>query len=224
MKPIRRFWIPNAILFTIGFAAHSSSAADPEFYYIYRGEKRALTIDESRVAVKLSSQQHSAAVPMDAAARGFASRAGGLGYVAAEGTGYRPAGWIKLETKSAMAKLGPATVGGRERHKRLLDDLARLEDVEFVSPVFKDRNGRPLSLEPTLLIGFVSGTSDAEQNSVLSRIVGVTGKRALGQKNNWAVEVGSRNGIDVLDAANRIATMPKVRYAEPNFLMSAVTR
>jgi len=92
-------------------------AADPEFYYYYRGAKRALELDEAQIAVKLTSRSISGSTPTAADAKAFVGRASALGYRADEGVAFRPGGWIKVESKSAVKKLTSGSQATRkEKH------------------------------------------------------------------------------------------------------------
>ncbi|MEY2878528.1 MAG: hypothetical protein RLZZ15_908 [Verrucomicrobiota bacterium] len=155
-------------------------------------------------------------------ARTFAGRGGHLGYQAEEAESFRPNGWIRLETKSAIAKVNhPAIATKREKHKKLIDDLAAIADAEFVCPIFKDKKGNPIHFEATLLIGFVDGTTEAAQAAILSRVPNVRSVGRHGPRNKWQLQTTFKNGLALLDTANEIAALPGVRYAEPNFVVQA---
>lgn len=197
-------------------------AADPEFYYYYHGAKRALELDASQVAVKLTSRGNSAQKPNANQAKAFADQASALGYKSDEANGFLPGGWITLATKSAAAKANvspSATL--KERSKSLIDDLAGVSDTEFVCPIFKDRKGNPVHFEATLLVGFVPGTSEADQDKILKKIKNVKSIGRHGPKNKWTLETSFKSGLDLLGAANEIAALPSVRYAESDFIMTA---
>lgn len=198
------------------------SAAEPEFYYYYRGQKKALQLDEEHVAVKLASRAKTSAKPSDSDARAFSARAGSLGYKADESAGFKGQGWIKIATRSAAAQLRlPAQASRKEKRNRLLDDLSRLPDVEFVAPIFKDEKGEPIIFESLLLVGFREGTSDKLQADTLKKIGRATAVEQHGRPGRWKVKTAYKNGIELLDIANELSVLPHVRYADPNYIMRA---
>jgi len=196
--------------------------ADPEFYYYYHGAKRELELNAAEIAVKLASRGNSGNKPSDADAKAFGQRASVLGYRADDAAAFRPLGWIKLATKSAVTNTKtPPGATQKEIHKKLIDDLANIPDAEFVCPIFKDMKGNPVNFEATLLIGFINGTSEADQDTILKKIKNVKSVGRHGPRNKGTVETSFKNGLDLLDAANEIAALPSVRYAEPNFFLAA---
>lgn len=200
-------------------------AAESEFYYYYRGSRILLETEDSKVAVKLTSQKHGGESPTDLAARNFSGKANGLGYKQDDATSYRPRGWIKMNTKSAEQRVNASPQSTpKEKLRKIIDDLSGVDDVEFVSPVFRDQKGDPIAFESTILIGFFEGTSETAQTGILNRIAKLRSVTRHGPKNKWVVEINSRNGLDLLDAANAIATLPGVRYAEPHFIFTAQLR
>ena len=204
---------------------HYVNAAEPELYYYYNGAKRSLELDDSQLAVKLRSQSNRPEAPSDDEAKAFARGAASLGFKEEDGKSLRPGGWIKVETPSAAGKLRDAAQKTpTQRHKELVDALANVADVEFAAPVFKDTKGKPVNLEPTILIGFVDGTSEVVQEAVLRKIKNVKSTRRVGAKNKWIVETHFRNGFEVLAAPNELGGLAIVRYAEPNFIVSAESR
>jgi hypothetical protein len=197
-------------------------SAEPEFYYYYRGQKKALQLDDEHLAVKLASRAKISAKPSDSDARAFSARAASLGYQANESTGFKGQGWLKMATRSAAAQLRlPAQASRKERHNRLLDDLSRLPDVEFVAPIFKDEKGEPVIFESLLLVGFREGTSDMLQADTLKKITRATTVEQHGRKNRWLVRTAYKNGLELLDIANELSALPHVRYADPNYIMTA---
>jgi len=198
------------------------SGAEPEFYYYYRGAKKALQLDDEHVAVKLASRAKISAKPSDSDARAFSAHAASLGYKSDESTGFKGQGWLKVATRSASAQLRlPAQASRKEKHNRLLEDLGRLPDVEFVAPIFKDEKGEPVIFEPLLLIGFREGTSDSLQAATLKKITRATAVELHGRAGRWKVKTSYKNGLELLDLANELSVLPHIRYADPNYIMRA---
>jgi len=197
-----------------------TTAAEPEFFYYYRGAKKPLELNQSELVVKVHP---SPATGGDAArAAGFAASSSALGYKAEDGKPFHTEGWIKLNTTGAGDKIKQGTPKTKpEQLRRLLDDLIKRDEVEFAAPLFKDAKGRPINFTATILVGFVDGTSDAVQLDTLKKILHTKSPRQHGRKNMWAVTTSYRNGLDLMEVANALALLPFVRYAEPNFVMPA---
>jgi len=138
---------------------------------------------------------------------------------------FRPGGWISQNIGSAGAKLSQGNQPNRkEKHKKLLNDLSPIDDVELVSPIFRDKDGNPVHIEQGLIVSFVDGTSEALQSETITRLGSVGGVERLGKKHRWIVRTTFRHGIDFLEAANSIAFLPHVKYADPNFVVTGFLR
>lgn len=207
--------------------ALTASAADstPEFFYHYKKARTELVLDETAVVVKLRSEAGKSQAPAEDKARGLATRTSQLGYGQNDAKSLRPGGWVRLNVSGATSKLAQgAPMSRKDKHKKLLNDLSPIDDVDFVSPVFRDKAGNPVYMDQGAVISFVAGTSEALQAETIARFGSVGTVERLGKTNRWIVNTTFRNGIDLLDAANSIASLPHVKYADPNFVVTGVPR
>lgn len=215
-------------LLAVGLSlALTASAADstPEFFYHYKKARTELVLDETAVAVKLRSEAARSQAPADDKAKGLAARTSQLGYGQNDAKSFRPGGWVSMDIGGASSKLAQgAPLSRKDKHKRLLNDLAPVDDVEFVSPIFRDKAGNPVYIDQGVIVSFVDGTSEAIQAETIARLGSVGTVERLGKKNRWIVRTTFRNGIDLLDAANSIASLPHVKYADPNFVVTGIPR
>ncbi|MHC4947641.1 MAG: S8 family serine peptidase [Planctomycetota bacterium] len=101
--------------------------------------------------------------------------------------------------------------------------LVRAGGADYVTPVFVDDLGGPLLPTRDLFVGFAAGTDPAAAEAVLWRSgVGVvTARGASGLRDVYRVRCAARDGFAVIEAANRLAARPDVRFAEPDMIFSA---
>lgn len=197
-----------------------ASAAEPDVFYTYNHQKVALTVDENNIAVKLLDEAGSGKMTSDIKRRDFAASATSAGYKEEEVYALRRGGWLGVRTGKAKTYVHVG-VRGRALVQRLAESLTTIHNVRFVSPILFDGRGNVALVEPTLLIGFLSGTPPETQQAILRRITHVDTMIERNAKHGqWLVQTRHKNGLDVLDAANALAELPEVAYAEPDFLLT----
>jgi subtilisin family serine protease len=189
----------------------------PEFYHVYMGERLELQIDDTQLAVRTKSGSSTKRLPTVVEAMAFASRFNALGIRDQDAKAYRATGWMLVNVAGAKNNAAPAQTR-KAQLSALVDEISKDSDVDFVSPVFTDAAGYPVTLAPQLLLGFTSGASDASKQEVFRKLLRAGERETLGRDDQWLVPAGSRNGFALLDLANELATTPGVRYAEPDFM------
>lgn len=101
-------------------------------------------------------------------------------------------------------------------------EAARSSDAEFVSPVFVGEDGGPLIVTRDVLVGFAENVTPGQARALLAAMIeGDVIDEAVGESPNvYRVRAHSRNGFDVLAAANALADRPEVRFAEPDMIFT----
>jgi len=105
---------------------------------------------------------------------------------------------------------------------QLVAAVAAAAGVDFVSPVFIDDNGGPLIVGRDIIVGF-HARIDAEQARMIldeSNAGVITDVDWTGMPGVYRLRSDSRNGFEVLDAANTLARRAEVRMAEPDFMFT----
>jgi subtilisin family serine protease/Tol biopolymer transport system component len=104
----------------------------------------------------------------------------------------------------------------------LLEQLAAAPDFDFVSPVFRDEFG-PHLVTPQILIRFESSIERTNAELVLENAVpgAVFEVDWAGMSGAYRVQTSERNGLKLLDTANKLARRMDVEFAEPDFLFTA---
>ena len=179
-------------------AVASPSIADTEWHYYYFDQRRSLVLDPGKVAI--------AGANVDSVAPGLA-RAGLDG----EGLAPGPAsGWV-------LARTVPERNSAKEV-RRIVGDLSSRADFDFVSPVFKDAAGDPIVIRPYVLVRFEDHVDTATAEAILmeSRAGTVLDRDWAGMTGAYRLRSRSNDGFGVLEAANRLAELPEVRWAEPD--------
>jgi subtilisin family serine protease len=94
--------------------------------------------------------------------------------------------------------------------------------IEFVSPVFLGEDGGPLIVTRDVLIGFDPAIAPAKAREIVARhLEGVILDEAFGDSPGiYRVRATSRDGFEVLAAANAIAELREVRFAEPDMIFT----
>jgi hypothetical protein len=100
--------------------------------------------------------------------------------------------------------------------------VADRTNYRFVSPVFTASDGGTLIVTPSILVGF-----DPEIGSMRDHEVLLESPDWTIVDHNWAdmdrvyrLQCVSNNGFQVLAAANALAELPEVRFAEPDFIFT----
>lgn len=123
-------------------------------------------------------------------------------------------GWV-LATTPGFARNAPGI-------EALAADLASQQEIDFVSPVFVGEDGGPLIVTPQLLVGFRRDVPQARAEALLAAVrAGVVVRRDFGNmKGVYKLRSAARNGLDVLEAANALAALPEVAFAEPDMIFT----
>ncbi|MBY0111508.1 MAG: S8 family serine peptidase [Phycisphaerales bacterium] len=186
--------------------AGSAGAASPAgFTYRYFKESRPLALDVSRVAVFRAD---------GVAARGVGVSIDGLAAPA--------------DTQLPILTLALLNVAEARRNASAVRSIVSAAgtgadaSVEFVSPVFLGDDGGPLVVTRDVLIGFEPSIAPAQARAIVSQhLDGVILDEAFGDSPGvYRVRATSRDGFEVLAAANAIADLQEVRFAEPDMIFT----
>ncbi|MCH7591151.1 MAG: S8 family serine peptidase, partial [Planctomycetes bacterium] len=200
----RRIFLRRFVAVALAAFGFISAGAEAQWHYTYFKEKVPLTLDVERVAV-LQSDTTSERGPNGIAAGGID---------AADVTPSPIPGWYLVGTAD-----GKKTPGDVEQAVR---DLAAQDVNDFVSPVFVDASGSPLIVTPHILVGFDRTIDAARAEEILreSKAGVVVDRDWANMKRAYRVKSTSRNGFDVLAAANRLTARPEVVFAEPDMIIT----
>ena len=140
-------------LFTL-LCTKVSVAADSEpTYFIFHGERKSLTLDLERIAVRTTSAGVKTTAALDAVPRGLQAN----GFTSSDVIAQPVSGWSILNARNipavsaarAQRTFGAAVVPSKAAaiHAVISSVLASGDpSIEFVSPVFRDANGDPVVL------------------------------------------------------------------------------
>jgi subtilisin family serine protease len=103
-----------------------------------------------------------------------------------------------------------------------VDALAADARVAFTSPVFLDDRGGPLVIGRDVLVRFEPHVPVAADEAVVASEGAVVERGFGGMAGAYRVRPDTRDGRDVLAAANRLAVRPDVRFAEPDMLFTGM--
>ncbi len=183
-------------------------------------EPRPLTVDESRIAIRVVGIDGRSILTLDGAV-GAALAVAGVDTARAERSPV--AGWW-------LAPIEEATRGGRSTLDVSADAVvatARIADrasgrVEFISPVFFDDLGGPMYATPQLLVRFAPGTTPERAEAILAETGAgtVIEQGWTGDARSYRIAAPSRNGTDALNAARTLALRGDVEYAEPDMVFT----
>ncbi|MFZ4428985.1 MAG: S8 family serine peptidase [Phycisphaerales bacterium] len=196
------------VLAGLGVSAPIESASSREQtgkYYFKTFEQ--LDLDPSQIAVRGS----------DVAAIRQAAAKAGLGAVKE----FTLAGWWMIEA--------PAGADIRDAVAR----LAAMPEVSFATPVFlglplgPEQVRLPLFPTPDVFVGFQEGATPAQRAAAVAG-AGVLAKGELVDRDRGVmagvdrIRAASKNGYEVLDAANAMAVRADVRFAEPDMVIGGM--
>ncbi|MFH1110007.1 MAG: S8 family serine peptidase, partial [Planctomycetota bacterium] len=180
--------------------------APREWYMFYFKERRPLTLDVSRIAVFHGGNVASEDI-----------RRLGLAAFGLDDSDVSPS---VIHGRSFVAT--KPDVRSSERIESTVGQIAAGNAADFVSPVFVGLDGGPLAVTPRILVRFHDQVPAARAEAILAEVnAGVIADRNwAGMKGAFRVRSNSRNGIEVLDTANRLAELPEVRWAEPDMMFT----
>jgi len=101
--------------------------------------------------------------------------------------------------------------GATEQAREMLDESG----VEFTSPVVQAEGGRAI-LSDEILVRFRPEATPEQIDSALQGFTPIP-RQHLAERSHL-VRVATRSGLEALQQANRLAKLPFVQYAEPNFM------
>lgn len=101
--------------------------------------------------------------------------------------------------------------GATEQAREMLDESG----VEFTSPVVQAEGGRAI-LSDEIIVRFRPEATPEQIDSALQGFTPIP-RQHLAERSHL-VRVATRSGLEALEAANRLAKLPFVQYAEPNFM------
>lgn len=101
--------------------------------------------------------------------------------------------------------------GASEQAREMLDESG----VEFTSPVVQAEGGRAI-LSDQIIVRFRPEATPEQVESALQGFTPIP-RQHLAERSHL-VRVATRSGLEALQQANRLAKLPFVQYAEPNFM------
>ncbi len=178
-------------------------------YYYYHGKVISLPLDKMRIAAKAIQ-----GVDLTDPANRTEAKLGGVRVTEAVSVGVE--GWSLLTLADPVAD--EAALNAR------LQLIIASGAVEFASPVFRSLllPGGIVIIWPELLVRF-KAEHGGNVSAALSALAGefrISQERFGGLSNAFRLAGTSRNGFDVLSAANRLARDPRVDWAEPDLFFT----
>lgn len=182
------------------------SGAESKWYGYHLDRKQPLTLDPARIALLQSPKQTRTDVVAQAARRKSLD--------ATNLQAWPIEGWWIASTAEAVR-----SASGIEE---TLETLAGENAFSFVSPVFLGDGGGPIIITPEILVGFHDGVSSAGAESILGGATAATivDRHWANMRGVYRLRHASRNGFEVLAAANALAERPEVRFAEPDVIFT----
>ncbi len=119
-----------------------------------------------------------------------------------------------------------AEVAGGQRSaaqiEQLVANLVAADQTAFVSPVFVDDYGGPLIVTRNIFVKFSEQVAAVDADRiVLNSKSGVISARNYGGFDGlYQIQSNARDGFAVLDAANALAVLPEVEFAEPDMIFT----
>ena len=188
-------------------AAAPAASSEHQYSYSYFKEPRPLKLDGSRVAILAAPAEGRASAHLpDLSSYGLDTS--GVAPLAVRG-------WSFVKT-SASVRTDTAI-------ERAVQQIADGELVAFVSPVFLDDQGDPIVITPDLLVGFDRSLDHSVAEAILAKsgVGSIADRDWAGMKRTYRLKSASRDGFELLRAANALARRPEVTFAEPDMMVTA---
>jgi subtilisin family serine protease len=199
------------VILSVGVAPATVAAAQPgrrslpedAYSYRYFKDQRPLKLDKTRIAVLSAPEEHGAAAKPDLSQYGLAASA--VPAMAVRG-------WWFVETT--------ASVRTDDAIERAARRIAAGHTVDFVSPVFLDDRGEPLLITPHILVQLDRRLDPSLAESIIaaSGAGAIVDRDWANMKRAYRLKSASRDGFEVLKAANDLARRSEVTFAEPDIM------
>jgi subtilisin family serine protease len=104
---------------------------------------------------------------------------------------------------------------------RQVASAAAAKAAAFVSPVFLDESGAPIIITQDLLIGVRRDVPVERARQIVSEFGEIVQEGIGTVPNAYKVRSKSRDGLEVLSQANRLAVMNEIDFAEPDLIATS---
>lgn len=182
----------------------TSSASADEYYYYYKS-KIPLSMDTSQVAIlERTKPEAKPTAAMEA-----------MGVVSSDARGHPIKGWWTVPVPPAKRRTADI--------EEMAGLAARQTPSAFVSPTLAVRKGHSILITPEIVVGFRPDLSTGKMETILSELnIGpISDREFAGMKGVYRLSTHLESGFAVLQAANRLAERAEVRFAEPDFVVTA---
>jgi subtilisin family serine protease len=207
MSRTKLLWVGASLLGVLAASPTFAADAADRAFYIYQGQRRELRIDSSRFAILQPALAPGARAP--AVVAGIATN---------DLEPHPIAGWSLVPPAVAANTLRAADPARTPR--QIVAELAADPALEFVSPVFIDDVGGAMLVTPHILVGLDPALPQQRSQALLDGAGEILERNWGGMPGVHRLRPASRNGFDVLDAANALATTPGVLWAEPDMIFT----
>ncbi len=181
-------------------------APDHTWFYYFFDQRRPLSLDAGHIAVRWAATTDNDSFGASSLAP-FAARVDEIEPLPMHG-------WARVTVATDP--------GDPEAIEKLVAEFAISPGVDFASPLFMTESGDTVVITPVLLVGFHGWVSSEVAIKVLD-----TQQAGDLLDSSWSnmpgvfrLQHNSRNGFDVLRAANQLAERPEVRFAESDVIFS----
>jgi len=127
--------------------------------------------------------------------------------------------WIEATGIENWYRVGlGSAVRDKDMAYNTIESLLASNEIEFASPIFHGVYFGWLAVTPDIIVGFKNEYM-AEAESILQALapeLNIIKKNFSGLPMAYQLRGSSRNGFDVLAAANRLAEDPRILWAEPD--------
>ena len=185
-------------------ANQSDDAAEIKYSYYHFKKPSPLKLDASRVAILNDRDE-----------RGTGAARADLSSCGLDVSSVEP---MAVHRWSFIRTAASTRTGTTLRHA--VSQIANGELVEFVSPVFLDEEGGTIVITPQILVGFDRSLDPARAEAILamSGAGEILDRDWANMPRTYRLKSASRDGFDVLAAANQLAQRPEVTFAEPDMM------
>ncbi|MHC5023552.1 MAG: S8 family serine peptidase, partial [Planctomycetota bacterium] len=105
--------------------------------------------------------------------------------------------------------------------EQLVSEMAQAEAGDYIAPVFFDDFGGPLVPSPYIMVGFHDNVAAGQAEAILANVVdGFVERTWEAFPGMYRLRSQSRNGFEVMEAANTLAQLPQVKFASPDMIFT----
>jgi len=141
------------------------------------------------------------------------------------GLGIAPENLQSMPGKKRYSLKVPERFRERPAYDSLIDALCLEKNIQLVSPIFSSGDDGWIAMSPVIFVGFQMYVENETAEEIIDsmNIGTITDRDWSNMRGVFRIRCYSKNGLQVLETANKLAEMNEVRFAESDLIFTGVS-